>query len=241
MKAASDPGSFPSRKHLFLSDETLESVMMHLANRAVNEVESWDEASVSLVKNRRVQTFGPTSQKVLELDQTQYDTGEGPCVECCRTGEEAYLQSTSSSNHWSEFSAEAAEKGIGSVFSLPLIVSGQPIGGLNLYSHSEDAKSPQAADMARAYTEEASVVLANADAHYSALDLINQLNEALETRSVIGQAMGILMGQEGLTANEAFDKLSGVSQNSNVKLQELAQRFVDSVDKHRDENQMNPG
>jgi hypothetical protein len=80
---------------------------------------------------------------------------------------------------------------------VPLVVRTEPIGGINLYSRSEEARTPQAANMARAYADEASAILANADAHYSALDLVNQLNEALETRIVIGQAMGIPDGSRG--------------------------------------------
>ncbi len=55
-----------------------------------------------------------------------------------------------------------------------------------------------------------------------------QLEEALETRTVIGQAIGLLMAQEAFTSDEAFQKLVGVSQNSNIKLRDIAQRLVDA-------------
>lgn len=54
------------------------------------------------------------------------------------------------------------------------------------------------------------------------------LLEALATRTVIGQAVGLLMAQEGLTADEAFQKLVGVSQGANTKLRDIAQRYVDA-------------
>jgi hypothetical protein len=222
-----------NRKSLVFSNETLESVMHHLATRAVEEIDDWQEASVSLIRDRQLQTFGPTSQKVLELDRNQYDTGIGPCVDCCMLGKEIYLPSTKEESPWPKFSAEAAEAGVGSTFSVPLRIDGQTIGGLNLYSQWENAKTPEGADIARAYADEASAILANADAHYLAQDLISQLNEALESRTIIGQATGILMGQEGLNSEEAFDKLRIASQHSNIKLREVAQRFVDTVDKGR--------
>lgn len=61
-----------------------------------------------------------------------------------------------------------------------------------------------------------------------ALKLKNeQLEEALKTRDVIGQAMGILIEREALTPQEAFDKLRIVSQQSNVKLAEIARELVE--------------
>lgn len=58
------------------------------------------------------------------------------------------------------------------------------------------------------------------------VELIGQLQQALETRDVIGQAKGILMIREGITADEAFDILRRASQRSNVKLREVASRVV---------------
>lgn len=55
-----------------------------------------------------------------------------------------------------------------------------------------------------------------------------QLEEALLTRTVIGQATGLLMAQEGLTSEEAFARLVRVSQNANLKLRDIAQRYVDT-------------
>lgn len=54
----------------------------------------------------------------------------------------------------------------------------------------------------------------------------SQLEEALVTRTTIGQAVGVLMAQEGLTSDEAFDKLVHVSQNANLKLRDIAQRYL---------------
>lgn len=55
-----------------------------------------------------------------------------------------------------------------------------------------------------------------------------QLEEALATRTTIGQAVGLLMAQEALTSEEAFTKLVHVSQNANIKLCDIAQRYVEA-------------
>lgn len=63
----------------------------------------------------------------------------------------------------------------------------------------------------------------------SAVQLAEQLKEAIKTREVIGEAKGILMAQEGISDTEAFDMLKHVSQNQNVKLREIAQKVVDEA------------
>ncbi|MET9493883.1 ANTAR domain-containing protein [Streptomyces sp. NPDC006552] len=61
-----------------------------------------------------------------------------------------------------------------------------------------------------------------------------QLTAAMRTRDLIGQATGLLMAREGVDAAEAFDHLVRASQQQNIKLRELAQRYVDSAARPRD-------
>ncbi len=56
----------------------------------------------------------------------------------------------------------------------------------------------------------------------------SQLEEALESRTTIGQAIGLLMAHEGLRPDEAFQKLVRVSQNANIKLRDIAARYLDA-------------
>jgi AmiR/NasT family two-component response regulator len=51
---------------------------------------------------------------------------------------------------------------------------------------------------------------------------IGQLHAALESREVIGQAKGILMERYRLTPDGAFELLARASQDTNVKLREVA-------------------
>jgi AmiR/NasT family two-component response regulator len=53
-----------------------------------------------------------------------------------------------------------------------------------------------------------------------------QLEEALNSRSVIDQGLGILIARHQLTAAEAFDLLGRQSQNSKRKLRDIADDLV---------------
>jgi AmiR/NasT family two-component response regulator len=73
----------------------------------------------------------------------------------------------------------------------------------------------------------ASVVLANATAYWGAQELGEQLTAAMQSRAIIEQAKGILMGQSpDLDADGAFAVLRRASQRENVKLRDIAQRIV---------------
>ena len=55
------------------------------------------------------------------------------------------------------------------------------------------------------------------------------LEAALQTRPVIEQAKGVLIGLHGLTPEQAFAALVCVSQNHNVKVHLLSDALVDAA------------
>ena len=63
----------------------------------------------------------------------------------------------------------------------------------------------------------------------AALRLVDQLRDALETRDVIGQAKGILMAAEAISADDAFLILVRASQRQNRKLRDIAADVVEST------------
>jgi transcriptional regulator with GAF, ATPase, and Fis domain len=114
-----------------------------------------------------------------------------------------------------------------STLSLPLGVRGNGIGALNLYAREPAAFSEEQEQVGMMFATQASVALANAQLYDSAYRLTQQLQEALTSRAVIDQAKGILMGQSGVGAEEAFNMLRSASQSENRKLRDLAEEMVD--------------
>lgn len=106
---------------------------------------------------------------------------------------------------------------------VPLWIDERGLGALSLY-----------ADQAAAFSESherVTILLAT----FAALALAeaqraDQMHDALGSRDVIGQAKGILMERHGVTADAAFSVLSRVSQAENIKLAEVARRFVETGD-----------
>lgn len=100
------------------------------------------------------------------------------------------------------------------------------IGALNLYSKTERAFDERATAVGEIFARQASIALHNAHTYAAAREPSEQLNDALQSRDVIGQAKGILMEREGVTDQAALDMLKSASQNANVKLREIAERVV---------------
>lgn len=82
---------------------------------------------------------------------------------------------------------------------------------------------------AQEFATHAAVVLANAQAYWTAFDLAQGLREAMTSRATIEQAKGVLMAQSSVPEEVAFDILRRASQRENRKLRDVAADVVDRV------------
>jgi transcriptional regulator with GAF, ATPase, and Fis domain len=222
---------------LRLSEETLDSVTGHIGRLGVQALDGWDAAGTCMVEGRQVATYGITDELIRKVDQGQYDSGQGPCVDAMRNGEVNYFNDESFPPRWRRFADTAADAGIYSVLSFPLKLDEEVIGAMNFYSKERDAMRSGQQEEGWVFASQAAVTLSNAKKLISKSMQVQQLETGLETRTMIGQATGLLMAQEGLTSDHAFQKLVSVSQNANLKLRDIAQRYVQSwEEKMKDRN-----
>lgn len=215
-----------SLSELHLEGQTMDSIMGHIGRFAVQSLEGWDAAAASLATGDKVATYGTTDERINPVDQAQYDANKGPCVDALKSGEIQYFDGTGDEPRWRVYAEAAADHDVYSTLSFPLKLKDEVIGALNFYSRERDAIRPGHREEGSLFAAQAAVAIANAQAYLAKDAKLGQLEEGLQTRTMIGQATGLLMAQEGLTSDEAFQKLVYVSQNSNVKLREIAQRYV---------------
>jgi GAF domain-containing protein len=122
-------------------------------------------------------------------------------------------------SRWPQFTAQALEAGVRSVLSLRLFDTGDRAGALTLLStrpHAFDTESRQVGSLLARHA-----ALALAAAHE-----VEQLQRAVATRDVIGQAKGMLMERHGLDADRAFAVLVRYSRDSNTRLRDVAEAVV---------------
>jgi AmiR/NasT family two-component response regulator len=117
--------------------------------------------------------------------------------------------------------------GVHSVLSLPLLLPDQVVGAMNVYAYAKDAFDSEAVRIGELFARPAAVSVHNAQVLAQSQRLAGQLGEALTSRAIIDQALGILRSRTGASAEEAFDRLRTMSQSQHSKLAEVARVLVD--------------
>jgi transcriptional regulator with GAF, ATPase, and Fis domain len=199
-------------------EETLHGIVV----AAVGTVPGAEYAALSVIEGRRtVQTRAGTADIVYKVDQVQYDTGEGPCLDALYQQHTVRLSDMAAETRWPQFTDRVAELGVGSMLSFQLYVEQDNLGALNLYAHDTDAFSDESEQVGLLFATHAAVAMADAQQH-------QHLSRAIAVRDLIGQAKGILMERHKLTGDQAFTLLVRASQSTNTKLNEVARYLVET-------------
>jgi transcriptional regulator with GAF, ATPase, and Fis domain len=137
--------------------------------------------------------------------------------------------SLGSDSRWPRFGGRVARMAVHSALSLPLMVGDQVIGAINTYARSRDAFGERAVLLGSQFAGPAAVSVYNAQLLAGAQERTQRLQRALGNRAVIDQAIGIMRSRSGASAEEAFDRLTRISQTENIKLHVIAERLVEEA------------
>ncbi len=216
---------------ILLDEDTVEAVLELLVSLAQTSLDRVEGASVSVKRPDSLQTATATSAEVRLLDQRQYDSGGGPCVQAISDGLRHNVVLADESANWPSFVAGATEAGFESVLSTPLGVAGRTVGSLNLYSREGRVFADGDVDAAQVFADRAAIVLANATAYANTAATNHHLQVALEHARIIGRAQGVIMARENCDSDAAFDTLRRASQRLNRKLSDIAEEITGSFDR----------
>ncbi|MGH9078330.1 MAG: GAF and ANTAR domain-containing protein [Acidimicrobiales bacterium] len=211
---------------LLLTEESQETTIRRVSDLAVRSIANCDAVGVTLFVGGTATTRAATGGLVYEVDHYQYDIGEGPCLQTMIDDQVIEVGDMAAETRWPRFCQHAADRGVHSSLSFPLVVRGQALGALNLYAHQPGAFTLADRETGSMFAAQAAVALANADSYAASVKLAGQLREALDARAVIDQAMGILVGRNGYSLRLAFDALRARSQSENRKVRDVADGVV---------------
>ena len=209
-------------------------LLRDVAEFAAQAIPGTDGAGVALIDPRHgipsAQTWAATAVLVHEIDTVQYDElNEGPCITCMQSRRPTVSGSLGSDSRWPRFGGRVARMRVHSALALPLIVGDQVIGSINAYAKSRDAFAEHAVRLGSQFARPAAVSVYNAQLLAHAQERTMRLQRALQSRAVIDQAIGIIRSRSGGTAEEAFDRLTHISQTENIKLHAVAERLVEEA------------
>ena len=176
------------------------------------------------------QTAATTDSVASAVDQAQYDVREGPCLDAVEAPF-VYAQAFPDTR-WPTLASRPAELGAQSAASYRLAaasLSGAGVGGsLNTYGVEPDAFSDEAQEIGLILAAHASMAAGAVRERGALQDLAQNLDKALLSRDVIGQAKGILMERLKIGPEDAFDALRRSSNRLNQKLHAVALRVAET-------------
>lgn len=212
--------------------EPLAGVLDRLAHTVVAAVPEADAVSVTHLEVSGPRTIALTDESVAAIDDRQYEAGRGPCLQAATSGRPVRAVVGEYAELWPEFTAAAREAGVRAYLSVPLLLAtpgegpGELVGSFNIYARSEAAFDPFDETLMELFSTAASAAIGNARRWLRAHTQVEQLTEALTTRADIDQAKGALMVVHRITADEAFARLTDVSQRTNTKLYDVARSLM---------------
>lgn len=207
-----------------------EEYFHQLAQLAAGVTSTPLSCGITIRREDRPLTFAASDARAEGLDERQYEAKAGPCLFAMETGTVVSIPDTETELRWPLYLAAARKQGLKSSLSLPLIVRGVSLGAMNLYGFEHaDTFTPDVTARCEVFAGQASGALHLASAAAQRDQALSQLEQTLQSRTVIDQAMGIVMAQELCSADEAFAVLRLRSQNSQRKLRDLAGDLVKEI------------
>jgi len=222
---AGEQWGVPSSEVLVLVEDYLTDVAERAHERLGDVV---GVALTTSVEGGEPVTTGASTAKAAEIDVVQYSIGVGPCLQALRGEGGQYVPDLAHDDRWGDYGPAAAGLGAHSCVSIPVLdTDDRVLGVLKVYAAEVDGLTVEQREIARDVALAMSGGLGLASALVSTSHELEDRIEAMDRRRTIDLATGVLMGRTGLGAEVAFDALRRESQNTNVKLRDLAARLLE--------------
>ncbi|GAA4587344.1 GAF domain-containing protein [Actinoplanes octamycinicus] len=224
---ADQAAAFAELGRIKLGETDLNGVLDRVADLAQRTLPGAEQVSITLIRDGAAHTPAHTGEIALQLDEWQYRQDRGPSLEAAAAKTTISVPDAGRDGRWDGWSELAATSGIGSMLSVGLPIVENVTGALNIYGRSPGAFDDEAIALAQTFVRYAAVALANAHLYDTTATLAQHMQAAMESRAVIEQAKGIIMGERRCSADEAFAILTRVSQDTNRKLRDVAAALVE--------------
>lgn len=223
--AAPRASVFNELAEIVYAADTYDDVYAIICEAATKVVTGCDHASLMIRRGAKFVTGAASDNVARLIDDLERASGDGPCIDAIVDDPVQLVTDVDvDSAPWPALRAQILERTpVRSVAGVRLLVHDRKAGALNIFSDTADALSDTSVDDAIVLASFASVaLLAMAERHQTAT-----LRDGLESNREIGKAIGMMMAFHQLTEDQAFDLLRQTSQRMNVKVAEMARRYVE--------------
>lgn len=218
---------------LVLSSAPLEEHLRELTRLLAGTREPDLSCGVTVrLRDRSPYTIGSSDELASRLDHVQQQAGDGPSLYALFQAVPVALQDMTQATQWPDFQRQANTEGVSSAVAIPMhSESGtwwNPVAVLSLYVHNRPLTDNDYR-WAEEFAERVSGTVILAAWLYERNQLTENLQVALNTRTMIDRALGILMAQERCDAEHAFDMLRSSAQHRHLRLYDTAVEIITSV------------
>ena len=203
-------------------DAVLKDLMARLA-----EVFDLAGAGMALAEEGELRsTVGfPAGAEALERIQNEHQAG--PCVEAFHSGAVLAIPDLEAyADRWPAYCAAARKRGFGSAVGIPLRLSGVAVGAVDLYAVGHRAWPAEDLEAAVVLADMITAYLINASKIRQQEQLTEQLQSALESRTVIEQAKGVIAARNGVSVDDAFDRIRRHARTHHVTVRAVSDAIV---------------
>jgi GAF domain-containing protein len=166
------------------------------------------------------------------LEELQAEHGEGPCVDAFDDKQPVSADDLAREARWPAFAPDAARRHLLAVLASPIPYSEQAVGVVAVFAAEPHPWTEAEREAIVAFTDLVALLILNAMEATERGRLAAELQVALDSRVVIEQAKGVLVGRHGLTTRQAFERLRRQARDQRRPLPEVA-RAVVSAAEHR--------
>ena len=220
--------AFTELGQLVVGAQPLGQVLTRVAELAKASIPGAEEVSVTLIEgDGKARSAAFTGTLAAALDERQYDSGFGPCLDAAEAGQIIRIDDTAEDATYPDFAAVAARQGVRNTVSVGMPMPQRILGGINVYRFNDSPLDEDSVQLVQVFAGYAAIALANHSLYSSAVNLSAHLQTAMQSRAVIEQAKGVLMAMLHCSAEEAFQHLATQSQHANRKLRDIAAEIVE--------------
>lgn len=217
---------------LILESKDIDEVLDGLAGHAAQIFSSAEDevlCGITLLRDRKAATIASSSDRALHMDEIQYSFGDGPCMTAARDSVVVEIPDLHLEGRWPEYAATVGQHGMRSVLAVPFRLEGEAQAAMNLYSARAGRFDAKALEDAKTYAREVNNILRLGLRVAHLGETAAHLRSALESRTIIDLAVGIIMAQNRCGQEKAVEILKAASNGRNLKLRDIADTLVRSI------------
>lgn len=187
------------------------------------------ECAVTLKARRKPTTAAGSSERAVELDRLEQALGDGPCIKALREMSPVMIDDVSQDPRWPDYNQKLAEANVHSSLGVPLEIGEGASAALNFFAATPRAFTANVYDKAVGFAAAAHSALQLSVRISTVQSRADDLEAAMESRTAINLACGVIMAQNRCSQAEAMDILAKVSSNRNRKLRDVARELVEQL------------